>query len=85
MSEQTTPVRNLDEQESAWVDSDYRCPKCGKATETAEVTIHTVPIDDRLTEAYEMGERCPHCKWQVDLSDDPKRVPYGTQISRVSK
>ena len=57
-----------------WEQAEFVCPKCGNHTESA-----TVPMDDPA-ESLVVGERCPHCRWQIDLSDSPRRVKYGTEL-----
>ena len=55
--------------------SDYECPKCHHLTELLCVGL---PVEI-------IGERCPRCRWQMDLTGAPRKVLYGSEIRATGR
>ena len=57
-----------------WTDESRQiCPSCGGLTEEARV--------EGGKHVYIAAERCPRCRWQMNLIEKPRLVLYGADVS----
>lgn len=56
------------------ISEQYKCPRCKKPTE------EFIEFDTE-NNGMMMAERCPRCHWEIDVRNEPRKVPYGTNVA----